>query len=117
VSLLTICFTSMAQQPVNAVFKIEDKIKAAISPRMYGIFFEDINFAGDGGLYAEMVRNRSFEDIRPPESCRIEGDWAVTPGNFRWYIGVSDSFPSWKLTLEPMARASMHLDTAFPLNS
>ncbi|MBN1561141.1 alpha-L-arabinofuranosidase [candidate division KSB1 bacterium] len=34
---------------------------AAISPTMYGIFFEDINFAADGGLYAELVKNRSFE--------------------------------------------------------
>lgn len=33
----------------------------AIQPTMYGIFFEDINFGGDGGLYAEMVENRSFE--------------------------------------------------------
>lgn len=32
-----------------------------IQPTMYGIFFEDINFAADGGLYAEMVKNRSFE--------------------------------------------------------
>lgn len=34
---------------------------AAIQKTMYGIFFEDINFAADGGLYAEMVKNRSFE--------------------------------------------------------
>ncbi len=34
---------------------------AAIQPTMYGIFFEDINFAADGGLYAELVKNRSFE--------------------------------------------------------
>lgn len=34
---------------------------AKIQPTMYGIFFEDINFAADGGLYAEMVKNRSFE--------------------------------------------------------
>lgn len=34
---------------------------AAIQPTMYGIFFEDINFGADGGLYAEMVENRSFE--------------------------------------------------------
>lgn len=34
---------------------------APIQPTMYGIFFEDINFAADGGLYAEMVKNRSFE--------------------------------------------------------
>ncbi|MDF2588190.1 MAG: hypothetical protein K0S41_2031 [Anaerocolumna sp.] len=32
-----------------------------ISNMMYGLFFEDINFAADGGLYAEMVKNRSFE--------------------------------------------------------
>ena len=34
---------------------------ASIQPTMYGIFFEDINFAADGGLYAELVKNRSFE--------------------------------------------------------
>lgn len=34
---------------------------AAISPRMFGIFFEDINFAADGGIYPELVKNRSFE--------------------------------------------------------
>ena len=34
---------------------------AEIQPTMYGIFIEDINFAADGGLYAELVKNRSFE--------------------------------------------------------
>jgi alpha-L-arabinofuranosidase len=34
---------------------------AKINPAMWGIFFEDINFGADGGLYAEMVKNRSFE--------------------------------------------------------
>ena len=33
----------------------------AVSPRLYGIFFEEINHAGEGGLYAEMVQNRDFE--------------------------------------------------------
>jgi hypothetical protein len=33
----------------------------AVSPMLYGVFFEDVNRAGDGGLYAEMVQNRSFE--------------------------------------------------------
>ena len=37
------------------------KLGAEISPTMYGIFFEDINYAADGGLYAELVKNRSFE--------------------------------------------------------
>jgi alpha-L-arabinofuranosidase len=38
-----------------------NKPGAVIQPTMYGIFFEDINFGADGGLYAEMVENRSFE--------------------------------------------------------
>ena len=33
-----------------------------VSPMLYGIFYEDINHAADGGLYAELIRNRSFED-------------------------------------------------------
>jgi len=33
-----------------------------VSPTHYGIFFEDINHAADGGIYAELIRNRSFED-------------------------------------------------------
>ena len=32
-----------------------------ISKEMIGLFFEDINYAADGGLYAEMIENRSFE--------------------------------------------------------
>ena len=38
-----------------------NKIGAEIQPTMYGHFLEDINFAADGGLYAELVKNRSFE--------------------------------------------------------
>lgn len=41
-----------------------DRPGAEIQPTMYGVFFEDINFAADGGLYAELVKNRSFE-FRP----------------------------------------------------
>lgn len=37
------------------------KPKARINPLMWGAFFEDINFGADGGLYAELVKNRSFE--------------------------------------------------------
>ena len=37
------------------------KVGAKVQPTMYGIFFEDINYAADGGLYGELVKNRSFE--------------------------------------------------------
>ncbi len=45
----------------NEMTVLANKPKAAIQSTMYGIFFEDINFAADGGLYAEMIKNRSFE--------------------------------------------------------
>lgn len=38
-----------------------DKPGAEIPATMYGLFFEDINYAADGGLYAELIKNRSFE--------------------------------------------------------
>ena len=49
--------------PASAQRQLTVKAKpgAAIHSTMYGIFFEDINFGADGGLYAEMVENRSFE--------------------------------------------------------
>jgi len=41
------------------------KLGAPIQPTMYGLFFEDINYAADGGLYGELVKNRSFEMDNP----------------------------------------------------
>ena len=41
-------------------------------PDLYGLFFEDISHAGDGGLYPEMLRNRSFEDSLLPEGCTLQ---------------------------------------------
>lgn len=45
----------------NEMTVLTSKPGAKVQSTMYGIFFEDINFAADGGLYAEMVKNRSFE--------------------------------------------------------
>ena len=57
--LLVGWLTASAQTPV---FEVNTKkLGAPVQPTMYGIFFEDINYAADGGLYAEMVKNRSFE--------------------------------------------------------
>jgi len=47
-----------------------DKPGAEIQPTMWGVFFEDINFAADGGIYAELVKNRSFEFELPMTGWR-----------------------------------------------
>ncbi len=60
-SLLAVSlFAAAMAQPVQMIVRT-DKSQATVNPDMYGIFFEDINFAADGGLYAELVKNRSFE--------------------------------------------------------
>ena len=41
------------------------RLGAPIQSTMYGVFFEDINFGADGGLYAELIKNRSFEFPQP----------------------------------------------------
>ncbi len=52
-------------QPARVTVSV-DRPGARVSPMLYGLFFEEINRAGDGGLYAEMVQNRSFEDAKEP---------------------------------------------------
>lgn len=54
-----------------------NKNKVVIQPTMYGIFFEDINFGADGGLYAELVKNRSFEFPQTLMGWNIFGDVEV----------------------------------------
>ncbi len=51
---------ALAQNSTKMVVQV-DKTGPTIQPTMWGIFFEDINFAADGGLYAQLVKNGSFE--------------------------------------------------------
>lgn len=53
--------TNTQNKPTIKLTVSADQGGARISPAMWGIFFEDINFGGDGGLYPELVKNRSFE--------------------------------------------------------
>jgi alpha-L-arabinofuranosidase len=58
----------------------------AISPTLWGIFFEDINMSTDGGIYPELVRNRSFEDADTPENWKFTS----TNGNSSADISTAD---------------------------
>jgi alpha-N-arabinofuranosidase len=58
------CMTASGQQ-VNEITVQAGKPVSEIQPVMWGVFFEDINFAADGGIYAELIKNRSFEFTLP----------------------------------------------------
>ena len=60
-AVLALAASMALQAQTNQIVVNVKKIGAEIQPTMYGLFFEDINYAADGGLYAELVKNRSFE--------------------------------------------------------
>jgi len=57
--LLLIAHNIQAQKVSEITVKVNQRVNA-VPASMWGIFFEDINFAADGGIYAELVKNRSF---------------------------------------------------------
>jgi alpha-N-arabinofuranosidase len=75
-----------------------DQPAKPISRELFGIFFEDLNHAADGGLYAELVRNRSFEftATENPQGNQLTG---------------------WELVLRGDARGSLDVDAGRPLNA
>ena len=72
-------------QPVEVEIKVKGDETKPISEHLIGIFFEDINYAADGGLYAELVQNRDFE-YSPKDGARAKDwnskyAWSVKNGN------------------------------------
>ena len=77
VSSLTL-FSALALSAQTHVMEVNTKkVGAPVQATMYGIFFEDINYAADGGLYAEMVKNRSFEFPQSLMGWRAYGKFEV----------------------------------------
>ena len=68
--------TTIHAQNNNTIMVQVNKPVAEVQPTMWGVFFEDINLGADGGIYAELVKNRSFEFYQP-----LMG-WKVTQSKF-----------------------------------
>src|SRR5438128_1658843 len=73
-----------ASEPITITVRA-DQPGARISPQLYGVFFEEINHAGDGGLYAELVRNRDMEEP----------------------VGQNGHLPGWELRADSASGASI----------
>lgn len=76
--------------------KTSDKL-FPVAPDLYGLFFEDISHAGDGGLYPELIRNRSFEDSILPEGCVTEdgGKTFVSPTGWIEEFNNGEGMSDW----------------------
>lgn len=98
-----------------------------IPSSLYGIFFEEISHAGEGGLYAELIQNRGFEDANLPPACKLEDGFVVPPRTphfwnqprisdwkLRW--NVTSEYPAWSLETTGGSTAALARVDAQPLN-
>ena len=103
------------------------EMRFPVAADLYGLFFEDISRAGDGGLYPEMLRNRSFEDSLMPAGCISEdgGKTFVSPTGWIEEFNNGEGMTQWvkdnEIIPTPVPawyadRAEMILDPANVLN-
>ncbi len=90
-ALITLTALAVQAQSAATIAIQANQPGATISSNLFGIFFEEINSAGDGGIYAEMVRNRSFEE----------------PGNTNF----------WQFITTGTGSGSWFADSSLPLNA
>lgn len=113
--------------PQLATITIEtEKVGAPVPRSLYGIFFEEVNHAGDGGLYAELIHNRSFDATLPIEGCTlVDGKCKATSSpcyftgkikNWSRLWQFSSPWPGWSLVKPQAAAVNMSIETENPLN-
>ena len=81
VGLFLLVFSSKGQTKNTGIMVQVDHTIAEVQPTMWGVFFEDINLGADGGIYAELIKNRSFEFYKPMMGWKVLGK-PLTEGDF-----------------------------------
>lgn len=96
VCLLSALFavSAWANPPATVTIALDAPAKP-ISPHLFGVFFEDLNYAADGGLYAELIQNRSFEynAVEQPEWNNLTSWEVITRGGGKGALRAADAFP------------------------
>ncbi len=101
---------------------------ADVPSSLYGVFFEEISGSGDGGLYAEMVRNRGFEEGRMPSGCTLdEQGFAAAPhkhcysndsiNRFRVRWSPDKAMTGWRTQYADGSQARSRVTDEYPLNA
>ncbi len=86
------------EMPITSVITIDaESVTLSTNKELYGLSFEEINHAIDGGIYAELIQNRSFEDGVPPLNCPFDAsrNLLITPNGWTLPFIKPDSIPGW----------------------
>ncbi|MBN1362945.1 MAG: hypothetical protein JW993_20265 [Sedimentisphaerales bacterium] len=86
-----------------------DQVTAQVSPMLYGLMTEEINYSYDGGLYAELIRNRTFKEV--PMRRGRRGQTAEEADSRR-----TDGLIYWQLVQTGGGAGAMAADTSQPMN-
>ncbi|MDR1880013.1 MAG: glycoside hydrolase, partial [Tannerellaceae bacterium] len=83
----------------SSVTVVADGWPMPVNKALYGLTIEEINHAVEGGIYAELIQNRSFEDGEPPPNCFYHAGQSalVTPNGWTHPFIPPDAIPGWKL--------------------
>lgn len=122
-----VCFVVDAQEKASLQI-FTNKVKNTVSPNLHGIFFEEISHGGEGGLYAELIQNRGFEESRIPPGAVLEGNMLNPnpekkphynlngrPSNFRLQWPVKTAMPYWSIKTGEGGNVEAVLSTEKPL--
>ena len=104
------------EAPVLSVITIDgEALRSPVNPSLYGLSLEEVNHALDGGLYAELIQNRSFEDGVPPLNCPYDfaSNLLSTPNGWSLPFIRPDSIVGWHpLTTD----THLYIDTQGTIN-
>jgi alpha-L-arabinofuranosidase len=115
-----------AQELPNRVVINTDSTGSRVSKDLHGIFFEEISHGGEGGLYAELIQNRGFEESKVPEGCTLDSGWIKPPAtphfgtkhvvDWKMKWEPLNDHPAWSVVTSGKAKATIQIDMARPLN-
>lgn len=87
------------EMPVTSSITVDvEGFSVPVNKDLYGLTIEEINHAVEGGIYAEMIQNRSFEESVPPLNCPYDANRNVliTPNGWTIPFMRLDSVPGWR---------------------
>ncbi len=114
--LLTLLLGCQSDLPVTSVITVEaDGLSFPVNKELYGLTIEEIDHGIDGGIYAELLQNRSFEDGVPPLNCPFDPvqHTLTTPNGWTIPFVRSDTVIGWHVL---NSYTQMILDNKQPIN-
>jgi alpha-L-arabinofuranosidase len=128
ICLLSVCCQLESTSQEASITVDATKMGSTIPSTLHGIFFEEISHAGEGGIYAELIQNRGFEESRIPAGTKLENGFLVPwpekphfmiePKKTDWKLEWphKTQWPAWSVVSHNGASSDVSISEESPLN-